>query len=182
MPLEDLEHIAQAAADHGFWIISDEIYSRLDFDGQGVPSITALPGMLERTIIVDGFSKTYAMTGWRLGYGIMPESLALRVELLLTHSIGFTATFTQFAGIQALAADQEMVSIMVEDYKQRRERLVSGLNAIPGISCQVPILGNMVKVISGYVLPLQTKRSIPLWNNLIDFSPLISSRPRDHPR
>lgn len=138
MPLEDLEHIAQAAADHGFWIISDEIYSRLDFDGKGVPSITALPGMLERTIIVDGFSKTYAMTGWRLGYGIMPESLAQRVELLLTHSIGCTATFTQFAGIQALAADQEMVSNMVEDYKQRRERLVSGLNAIPGISCQLP--------------------------------------------
>ena len=134
MPLEDLEHIAQAALDHGIWIISDEIYSRLDFDEKGVPSIAALPGMLERTIIVDGFSKTYAMSGWRLGYRIMPESLAQRVELLL----GCTATFTQFVGIQALAADQEMVSNMVEDYKQRRERLVSGLNAIPGISCQLP--------------------------------------------
>jgi aspartate aminotransferase len=87
---------------------------------------------------VDGFSKTYAMTGWRLGYGIMPEFLAERVELLLTHSIGCTATFTQFAGIQALAADQEMVSDMVAVYKERRDRLVSGLNAIPGISCQVP--------------------------------------------
>ena len=214
MPLEDLEHIAQAALDHRIWIISDEIYSRLDFDEKSVPSIAALPGMLERTIIVDGFSKTYAMTGWRLGYGIMPESLAQRVELLL----GCTATFTQFVGIQALAADQEMVSNMVEDYKQRRERLVSGLNAIRGISCQlpqgaiyafpnvssfnipvrqiadrilteaesqccqVPILGNMVKAISGDALPPQTKRSIPLWNDLIYFSPLISSRPWNHLR
>lgn len=138
MPLEDLEYIARVAADSGIWIISDEIYSRLDYDEKGIPSIAALPGMLERTIIVDGFSKTYAMTGWRLGYGIMPQSLAQRVELLLTHSIGCTATFTQFAGIEALAADQEMVFAMVADYKQRRDRLVSGLNAIPGVSCQLP--------------------------------------------
>ena len=138
MPRVDLEHINRVAAERGFWIISDEIYSRLDYDRQGVPSIATLQGQLDRTIIVDGFSKTYAMTGWRLGYGIMPEFLAERVELLLTHSIGCTATFTQFAGIQALAADQEMVSEMVAEYKTRRDRLVSGLNAIPGISCQVP--------------------------------------------
>lgn len=138
MPRADLEHISRLAAERGFWIISDEIYSRLDYEQQGVPSIAALQGQFDRTIIVDGFSKTYAMTGWRLGYGIMPEFLAERVELLLTHSIGCTATFTQFAGIQALAADQEMVSDMVAVYKERRDRLVSGLNAIPGISCQVP--------------------------------------------
>ena len=138
MPLEDLEHIAREAADRGIWIISDEIYSRMDFEGYGVPSIATLPGALERTIIVDGFSKTYAMTGWRLGYGIMPEALAKRVELLLTHSIGCTATFTQYAGIQALSSDQAMVSEMVADYKQRRDRLVSGLNTIAGISCQFP--------------------------------------------
>jgi aspartate/methionine/tyrosine aminotransferase len=138
MPLDDLEYIAQVAGKRGIWIISDEIYSRLDFDRSGVPSIAALPDALERTIIVDGFSKTYAMTGWRLGYGIMPETLAQRVGLLLTHSIGCTATFTQYAGIQALASDQAMVSDMVANYKQRRDRLVSGLNDIPGISCQVP--------------------------------------------
>jgi aspartate aminotransferase len=138
MPRADLEHIHLVAAERGFWIISDEIYSRLDYDQQGVPSIATIQGQLDRTIIVDGFSKTYAMTGWRLGYGIMPEFLAERVELLLTHSIGCTATFTQFAGIQALAADQTMVSEMVAEYKTRRDRLVSGLNAIPGISCQVP--------------------------------------------
>lgn len=138
MPRADLEHINQLAAKQGFWIISDEIYSRLDYEQQGVPSIASLQGQLDRTIIVDGFSKTYAMTGWRLGYGIMPEFLAERVELLLTHSIGCTATFTQYAGIQALAADQAMVSDMVAEYRTRRDRLVSGLNAIPGISCQVP--------------------------------------------
>ena len=138
MPPEDLEHIAREAADRGIWIISDEIYSRMDFEGYGVPSIATQPGALERTIIVDGFSKTYAMTGWRLGYGIMPEALAKRVELLLTHSIGCTATFTQYAGIQALSSDQAMVSEMVADYKQRRNRLVTGLNTITGVSCQYP--------------------------------------------
>ena len=138
MPPEDLEHIAREAADRGIWIISDEIYSRMDFEGYGVPSIATQPGARERTIIVDGFSKTYAMTGWRLGYGIMPEALAKRVELLLTHSIGCTATFTQYAGIQALSSDQAMVSEMVADYKQRRDRLVSGLNTITGVSCQLP--------------------------------------------
>jgi len=138
MPIDDLKHIAQVALDHGIWIISDEIYSRLDFNLKGVPSIAALPGLQDQTIIVDGFSKTYAMTGWRLGYGIMPEALARRVDLLLTHSIGCTATFTQFAGIRALTSEQDMVAEMVADYRKRRDRLVSGLNKIPGISCQLP--------------------------------------------
>ena len=138
MPLKDLEHIAQTALDREIWIISDEIYSRLDYEQNGVPSIAALPGLQDQTIIVDGFSKTYAMTGWRLGYGIMPESLARRVDLLLTHSIGCTATFTQIAGVTALTSHQDLVSEMVLDYRQRRDRLVSGLNAIPGISCQLP--------------------------------------------
>src|SRR5574337_504041 len=83
-----LEHIAEAARRHDLWIISDEIYARLAYDDQPVSSIAALPGMAERTVICDGFSKTYAMTGWRLGFGIMPEALAERVELLLTHSVG----------------------------------------------------------------------------------------------
>ncbi|MFL7890591.1 MAG: pyridoxal phosphate-dependent aminotransferase [Anaerolineales bacterium] len=138
MPVEDLKHIARAVLDHGIWIISDEIYSRLDLNQEGVPSIAALPGLQDQTIIVDGFSKTYAMTGWRLGYGIMPEVLAQRVDLLLTHSIGCTATFTQIAGIHALTSTQDKVAEMVADYRKRRDRLVSGLNSIPGISCQLP--------------------------------------------
>jgi aspartate/methionine/tyrosine aminotransferase len=108
------------------------------YDGLQVPSIASLPGMMERTIIVDGFSKTYAMTGWRLGYGIMPEALAKRVALLLTHSIGCTATFTQMAGIEALTSSQEMARAAVLDYQHRRDRIVAGLNQIPGIRCQVP--------------------------------------------
>lgn len=138
MPLADLEHIADAAQTYDCWVISDEIYARLTYDERPAPSIVALPGMRERTILVDGFSKTYAMTGWRLGFGIMPEALAERVELLLTHSVGCTATFTQVAGIEALTGDQEMVDQVATEYQRRRDRIVSGLNAIPGMSCQVP--------------------------------------------
>ena len=138
MPLEDLEHIAAAAQRFDSWIISDEIYARLAYDGLQVPSIAALPEMDSRTVIVDGFSKTYAMTGWRLGYGIMPESLADRVALLLTHSIGCTATFTQIAGVDALTGAQDMVAAVVRDYQGRRDRMVAGLNKLPGIQCQSP--------------------------------------------
>ncbi len=94
--------------------------------------------MAERTIICDGFSKTYAMTGWRLGFGIMPEALAERVELLLTHSIGCTATFTQYAGIEAVLGPQDQVDTMVAEYKRRRDFFVAGLNALPGIKCRLP--------------------------------------------
>ncbi|MGA2488582.1 MAG: pyridoxal phosphate-dependent aminotransferase [Anaerolineales bacterium] len=138
IPLNDLKHVAEKVREHDTWIMSDEIYARLVYDGLRVPSITALPGMLERTIIVDGFSKTYAMTGWRLGYMVMPETLAERVELLLTHSIGCTATFTQIAGVEALTGPQEKVAENVAEYQRRRDYIVSGLNAIPGVSCQVP--------------------------------------------
>ena len=138
MPQEDLKHIAAAAQKYDFWVISDEIYARLAYDGVPVPSIAALPGMKERTIIVDGFSKTYAMTGWRLGYAIMPAALAERVSLLLTHSIGCTAAFTQVAGIEALTGPQNMVDQVVEKFQTRRDCMVAGLNAISGISCQVP--------------------------------------------
>lgn len=138
MPLVDLEHIAAAARPLDAWVLSDEIYARLVYDNLAVPSIATLPGMLERTIIVDGFSKTYAMTGWRLGYGIMPSALAKRVDLLLTHSVGCTATFTQVAGIEALTASQEMVGEVVVEYQRRRDRMVAGLNRIPGVRCQVP--------------------------------------------
>jgi aspartate/methionine/tyrosine aminotransferase len=94
--------------------------------------------MRERTVICDGFSKTYAMTGWRLGFGIMPEGLAERVALLLTHSIGCTAAFTQYAGVEALVGDQEQVEAVVMEYQRRRDVLVAGLNAIPGVECRTP--------------------------------------------
>jgi len=133
-----LEHIADAAQQHDLWVLSDEIYARLTFDGLPAPSIATLPGMRERTVICDGFSKTYAMTGWRLGFGIMPESLAERVGLLLTHSIGCTATFTQHAGLEALTGPQEPVEAVVAEYQRRRDVLVAGLNGIPGVRCRVP--------------------------------------------
>jgi len=138
IPQRDLDHIARKAREHGFWVLSDEIYAHLTYDGQPAPSIASLPGMAERTIIADGFSKTYAMTGWRLGYAIMPEALAERVELLLTHSVGCTATFTQMAGIEALNGDLSPLQAILADYQCRRDRMIAGLNAIPGISCQVP--------------------------------------------
>jgi aspartate/methionine/tyrosine aminotransferase len=94
--------------------------------------------MRERTIIVDGYSKTYAMTGWRLGFGIMPRDLAARVGLLLTHSVGSTAHFTQIAGIEAVTGPQDMVSAMVTEYQLRRDVIVDGLNTIPGFTCQKP--------------------------------------------
>ncbi|MBV5331931.1 aminotransferase class I/II-fold pyridoxal phosphate-dependent enzyme, partial [bacterium] len=138
IPLEDLKHIAAQAQRYDCWVMSDEIYARIIYDGLTAHSIAALPGMKERTIIVDGFSKTYSMTGWRLGYGIMPRDLAARVDLLLTHSIGSTAHFTQIAGIEAVTGPQDMVDVMVAEYQRRRNIIVDGLNAIPGFSCQKP--------------------------------------------
>jgi aspartate/methionine/tyrosine aminotransferase len=138
IPQADLEHIARLAQKHDCWVMSDEIYARLAYDGLSVPSIAALPGMLERTVIVDGFSKTYAMTGWRLGFTIMPPALAERVELLLTHSIGCTATFTQMAGLEAITASQAEAEAIVPEYQRRRDRMIASLNRIPGVRCQVP--------------------------------------------
>jgi aspartate/methionine/tyrosine aminotransferase len=137
MPLAALEHIAEAALQRDIWVLSDEIYARLVYEAPA-PSIAALPGMAERTIICDGFSKTYAMTGWRLGYGIMPAPLAERVELLLTHSVGCTASFTQVAGLEAVNGPQETVDIVVAEYRRRRDALVAGLNAISGVRCRLP--------------------------------------------
>jgi aspartate aminotransferase len=138
IPLQDLRHIAEKAQEHDAWVMSDEIYSRLVYDGLGAPSIAALPGMLERTIIVDGFSKTYAMTGWRLGFMVVPPALAERLDLLLTHSIGCTAAFTQVAGVEALNGPQDKVDENVAEYQRRRDVIATGLNDIPGISCQAP--------------------------------------------
>ena len=138
IPPADLEHIAAQTERYGCWVMSDELYTRIVYDDMEALSIASLPGLKERTIIVDGFSKTYSMTGWRLGFGIMPKELAAQVDLLLTHSIGSTAHFTQFAGLEALTGPQEMVNVMVSEYRCRRDAIVDGLNAIPGFLCQKP--------------------------------------------
>jgi aspartate/methionine/tyrosine aminotransferase len=138
MPLADLQHIAQAAQRFGCWVLSDEIYGSIVYDSGKAGTIAALPDMLERTIIVDGFSKTYAMTGWRLGYGIMPVELAKRIDLLLTHSVGCTAHFTQLAGLEAITGPQDRVLAMVHEYEARRDLIVDGLRSIPGITCRRP--------------------------------------------
>jgi aspartate/methionine/tyrosine aminotransferase len=138
IPKEDLEHVAAVARQYDCWVMSDEIYSQIVFDGQAVTSIASLSGMAERTIIVDGFSKTYAMQGWRLGYGIMPEPLAERVRLLYTHSFGCTAQASQIAAIEALTGPQDHVAMMVEQYQRRRDIIVAGLNKLPGVHCLKP--------------------------------------------
>ena len=138
MPRADIEHIAKAAQRYDCWVLSDEIYTRIVYDDLDVVSIAALPDMQERTVIMDGFSKTYAMTGWRLGFGIMPVSLAERVQLLLTHSVGCTAHFTQYAGVEALTGPQDRVAEVVNEYQRRRDVIVEGLNMLPGVSCQNP--------------------------------------------
>jgi len=132
-----LEHVAEVAQRRDIWVLSDEIYARLVYD-KPAPSIAALPGMAGRTIICDGFSKTYAMTGWRLGFGIMPEPLAERVDLLLTHSVGCTASFTQIAGLEAIGGPQDHVEAVAAEYRRRRDALVAGLNALPGVRCRTP--------------------------------------------
>lgn len=138
IPMEDLTHIAEAACRYDCWVMSDEIYNQIVFDGQTAPSIASLPGMAERTIIVDGFSKTYAMHGWRLGYGIMPEPLAERVRLFFTHGFGCTAQASQIAAVEALTGPQDHVGMMVKAYEKRREVIVNGLNILPGVHCLKP--------------------------------------------
>ena len=138
IPAADLAHIAAAAVQHDCWVLSDEIYAGLVYDGNTAATIAALPEMMERTIIVDGFSKTYAMTGWRLGYGIMPVGLARKMDLLLTHSVGSTAHFTQIAGIEALKGPQEQARGMVREYQKRRDLIVEGLRGIAGVTCRTP--------------------------------------------
>jgi aspartate aminotransferase len=138
MPASDLEHVAQAARRIDCWVLSDEIYGGIVYDGKKAPSIISLPDMAERTIIVDGFSKTYGMTGWRLGFGIMPTALARRIDLLLTHSVGSTAQFTQVAGVEALSGPQDEAASKVREYENRRNIIVDGLRSIPGIECRRP--------------------------------------------
>jgi aspartate/methionine/tyrosine aminotransferase len=133
----DLERIAEVARRYDIFVLADEIYSRILYEGT-FTSIAALPGMAERTCILDGFSKTYAMTGWRLGYGVMPENVATAVSRLATNCNSCTATFTQMAGLEALTGPQDSVDTMVAEFRRRRDLVVEGLNAIRGVKCSVP--------------------------------------------
>jgi len=135
---KDLKLIADCIADRDDVIVlADEIYSRIIYEGKH-ESITQFPGMKEKTIILDGFSKTYAMTGWRLGYGVMRKDLAQKIAQLMTNSNSCTCAFTQMAGIEALKGPQDESERMVAEFKKRREVIVSGLNSIEGITCKKP--------------------------------------------
>ncbi|MCI0439702.1 MAG: pyridoxal phosphate-dependent aminotransferase [Chloroflexi bacterium] len=137
MPRSDIEALADLAREHDITVLSDEIYNRFLYEGEH-HSIAAFPGMRERTIILDGFSKAYAMTGWRIGYGVMPQELVEPVSRLVTNSVSCTASFTQMAAIEALSGPQDATSEMVAEFKRRRDLIVEGLNGIRGIRCPVP--------------------------------------------
>ncbi len=136
---EDLKGIAELAVKHDIMVLSDEIYSQITYDGFQHESITQFEGMKERTIVLDGFSKTFAMTGWRLGYGLMPAELAKQIAKLQTNSTSCTAAFSQVAGIEALS-DRTLPDVekFVADFKRRRDVIVNGLNNIPGVRCHSP--------------------------------------------
>ncbi len=134
---QDIRDIAEVIGDRNILVLSDEIYSRLIFDGEHY-SIMSVPGFKDRTILLDGFSKTYAMTGWRLGYGVMRADLATHVTRLMTNSNSCTASFTQIAGIEALRGDQSSVETMRQEFQRRRDSFVAGLNRIKGFSCRMP--------------------------------------------
>lgn len=133
----DLTAIAELVEKHQFYVLTDEVYSRLLYDGTH-HSILSIPGMKEHTILIEGHSKTYAMTGWRLGYGVAPKEIADKITQLTINSNSCTATFTQIAGIEALKGPQTFVSEMVAEFQVRRDVIVEGLNAIQGMSCVKP--------------------------------------------
>jgi aspartate/methionine/tyrosine aminotransferase len=136
---DDLRKIAELAVKHDFMVLSDEIYNRILYDGFQHTSISTFPGMAERTIILDGFSKTYAMTGWRMGWGIFPETLVPSISQLQINCTSCTSSFSQVAGIEALSGPQDEVDKMVAEFKRRRDVIVDGLNAIPGFKCHRPL-------------------------------------------
>jgi aspartate/methionine/tyrosine aminotransferase len=137
IPADDIRDIADLVRSRDLMVLSDEIYSRIYYDEPPL-SITTLPGMLEKTILLDGFSKTYAMTGWRMGYGVMPAWLVDAVNKLMVNSNSCTASFTQRAGIAALNGPQDDVEKMVAEFRRRRDAFCAALNRIPGIRCPIP--------------------------------------------
>lgn len=135
---DDVRAIADLVRGKGIFVLSDEIYERITYGNQHPLSIASLPGMKDWTIIADGFSKSYAMTGWRLGYGVMHHKIAARIALLMVNSNSCTAAFTQIAGQEGMLGPQNEVDNMVAEFIKRREIIVKGLNAIPGVSCLWP--------------------------------------------
>jgi aspartate aminotransferase len=133
----EIHDIADAIGDRNIMVLSDEIYSRLIFEGEHF-SIMSVPGFKDRIILLDGFSKTYAMTGWRMGYGVMRPDLAAHITRLMTNSNSCTASFTQIAGVEALRGDQSSVDRMRDEFKRRRDSFVAGLNRIKAFSCRMP--------------------------------------------
>ena len=138
IPPEDMHAIADMVRDRDLMVLSDEIYTRIHYGSQAPVSIASLPGMLEKTIILDGFSKTYAMTGWRMGYGVMPEWLVDAVNKLMVNSNSCTASFTQRAGLAAIDGPQQAVDAMVAEFRRRRDAFCAGLNRVPGFRCPLP--------------------------------------------
>jgi aspartate aminotransferase len=132
-----LGKLAELALKHDLWILADEIYARILFAGE-YKSIWSLPGMAERTVIIDGFSKSFAMTGWRLGYAVAPVPVIDAMDLLVLNTFTCAAEFTQVAAIEALRDSTNAVDAMVSEYRKRRDEFVAGLNRIPGFRCQAP--------------------------------------------
>jgi aspartate aminotransferase len=137
IPREDIQTIAELVRDRDLLVLSDEIYIRICY-GEPPVSISSFPGMIEKTIMLDGFSKIFAMTGWRMGYGVMPTWLAEAVSKLMVNSNSCTASFTQRAGIAALTGPQDAAEAMVAEFRRRRDAFVAGLNTVPGFRCPVP--------------------------------------------
>ena len=138
LPKETIARLSELAVKHDFYVLSDEIYSRVIYDGVRNYTPYSYPGMPERTIVLDGHSKTYAMTGWRLGYGVFPKEMAARVAKLQTNSTSCTCSFTQIAGMEALTGPQDSVDAMLKEFKTRRDLVVDGLNKIKGFRCHRP--------------------------------------------
>jgi aspartate aminotransferase len=134
---ETLQQLADLARKHDLWVLADEVYARIVFNGE-FPSIRSLPGMVERTVIIDGFSKSFAMTGWRLGYAVAPKHVVDAMDLLVLNTFTCVAEFSQVAAIEALRDSTNAVDSMVAEYRKRRDLFVAGLNRIPGFRCQIP--------------------------------------------
>ncbi len=137
MTREDIEAVAEIVRGRNLVVLTDEVYSQMTY-GQEHVSLYSMPGMQDQTILLDGFSKTYAMTGWRLGYGVMEPALAARIARLMTNSNSCTSSFTQMAGVAALNGPHDDVRAMMEEFARRRDIIVDSLNAIPGIRCRPP--------------------------------------------
>jgi aspartate/methionine/tyrosine aminotransferase len=137
IPKRDLERVAELACKHDFWVLADEIYARILYEGEH-HSILSLPGMRERTILLDGHSKTYAMTGWRLGFAVAPKPVADMIAKFMTNCNSCTASFTQIAGMAAVQGPQDEAEAMVAEFRRRRDLIVDGLNRIPKVRCLRP--------------------------------------------